>query len=577
MARARSEVEFGDFQTPEGLAAAVCEVADRAVGAQSIDTGELGRAQADSDSTAGPSAVSAPFAPKAVLEPTCGLGSILLAAIERFPSLEVAVGFDVNEDYVAALSRRLSARHASSKPGLREGRDRPVRAVEASVSTRDFFSVDWASVLRSLPAPLLIIGNPPWVTNAGQGVLGGRNLPPKSNVDLVGLDARTGKSNFDISEWMIDALLAAMDRPGDGLAMLCKTSVARKLLEKVWRRDPSAFGPSIHRIDARRSFGVAVDACLVTFLRHPAGKTSSARGPTCPVYDSLDAVTPTSILGVRDGRLLADLRAYEEVVQFVRSPRSRSAPSLRWRSGIKHDCAKVMELTRLDPSVDQVREGVVGREPGDAPVSVFENGLGERVTLEESCVFPLLKSGDLARGSMSDGLVRGGRAVVVPQRAMGEDTEPLRGSAPATWSYLSKHGSRLDRRSSSIYQGKPRFSIFGVGPYSFAPWKVAVSGLHKEVRFVLVGPMGGKPTMLDDTCYFLPFGTEAEARQYFEVLSSAPVGRFLRAFVFPDSKRPITAGLLAALDLEALVERSGRSWSPAFETSRREASECSGR
>ena len=33
----------------------------------------------------------------------------------------------------------------------------------------------------------------------------------------------------------------------------------------------------------------------------------------------------------------------------------------------------------------------------------------------------------------------------------------------------------LDNRKSSIYNKRPRFSIFGIGDYSFSKWKVAIS------------------------------------------------------------------------------------------------------
>jgi len=39
------------------------------------------------------------------------------------------------------------------------------------------------------------------------------NLPKKSNFQgLRGLDARTGKSNFDIAEWMLIRLIEALPR-----------------------------------------------------------------------------------------------------------------------------------------------------------------------------------------------------------------------------------------------------------------------------------------------------------------------------------------------------------------------------
>ncbi len=41
--------------------------------------------------------------------------------------------------------------------------------------------------------------------------------------------------------------------------------------------------------------------------------------------------------------------------------------------------------------------------------------------------------------------------------------------APKTWKYLLSHGEALDGRRSSIYQNRPRFSVFGIGRYSLAP------------------------------------------------------------------------------------------------------------
>jgi hypothetical protein len=49
------------------------------------------------------------------------------------------------------------------------------------------------------------------VTSAQLGVLGASNGPDRQNArGLRGLDAVTGKSNFDVSEWMIVRLLDAL-------------------------------------------------------------------------------------------------------------------------------------------------------------------------------------------------------------------------------------------------------------------------------------------------------------------------------------------------------------------------------
>src|SRR5205807_8869678 len=84
-----------------------------------------------------------------------------------------------------------------------------------------------------------------------------------------------------------------------------------------------------------------------------------------------------------------------------------------------------------------------------------------------------------------------------------EDNSKLEREAPKLWRYLSDHRKCFEERKSSIYKGQPKFSIFGIGPYSFASYKVAISGMYKIPRFRALGPMDGKPIMLDDTCYFV--------------------------------------------------------------------------
>jgi len=121
----------------------------------------------------------------------------------------------------------------------------------------------------------------------------------------------------------------------------------------------------------------------------------------------------------------------------------------------------------------------------------------------------------------------------------------------------SHHGEALDRRGSSIYRKRPRFSVFGVGDYTFAPWKVAISGFYKRLKFAVVGSSEGKPTVLDDTVYFVACRSEEEARSVASLLNSETAREFLSALIFWDAKRPITADLLSRLDLQALAREVG--------------------
>ena len=99
--------------------------------------------------------------------------------------------------------------------------------------------------------------------------------------------------------------------------------------------------------------------------------------------------------------------------------------------------------------------------------------------------------------------------------------------------------------------------MFGVGDYSFAPYKVAISGLHKDPEFRLVEPVDGRPTMLDDTCYFLPCRTLDQAR-LLEPTLNAPVSlELIRALIFRDAKRPVTKAVLQRVDLKAILAHDG--------------------
>jgi hypothetical protein len=477
-ARDARRVERGDWQTPQRLADAIVE----RLGEQLPCVGS-------------------------VLEPTCGQGAFLRAAARALPGASL-VGYDISEHYVAA-----------ARAGLPTSR--------ARIRVADFFQVEWEKVLRALPEPVLVVGNPPWVTNAALGALGAGNLPRKSNArKLKGLDAITGKSNFDISEWMIVRLLEAALGRDFVLAMLCKASVARRVMEQAATRGWGVSG-ELRAIDARLHFGAAVDAVLLTIVR--AGVPSGARRETrWPIYESLDASTPSRHMGVVDGRAVSDLDGH----LATRALEGRS--EIEWRSGIKHDCARVMELdtTRGDPV----------------------NGLGETIELEPEYLYPLLKGSDLARGRTEPR-----RMVIVTQRSIGEDTAVIRARAPGTWAYLSRHAPALAARKSSIYRGQPAFAIFGVGAYSFAPYKVAISGLYKRLTFSVVEPVGGKPVMLDDTCYFLPCDSLAQAREIAAALSGARAEAFFGARVFWDAKRPIGKALLQSLSLGALLRLEGAS------------------
>ncbi len=475
--RASSKVEFGDFQTPIGLAREVCELVRR-----------LGEN------------------PDVVVEPTAGRGAFLVAAANEFPNAALR-GWEINNEYVTHATIALRAADVSAR---------------SSMTCQDFFTCDWEAVLAAQDGRLLILGNPPWVTNSGVAAINGTNLPTKENfMGLRGIAARTGKSNFDISEWMLIRLLRGLRGRPATLAMLCKTATARKFLRYAWQNDGRIASAALYRIDAAEHFDASVDACLL-YLR-----TGFAGPQEADIYPAISVREPVSRIGLAGEELVADISAYRTLRHL------EGLSPFRWRSGIKHDCAAIMELVRT-------------------PDGDVEDTAGQRLDLEADYIFPLLKCSDLANGRT---IAR--RLVIVTQRFVGEDTGAIADHAPRTWNYLQTHRDRFQARKSSIYKGRVPFALFGIGEYAFAPWKVAVSGLHRSGCFQVVGPMNGQPVFFDDASYYLSFEREGDARLVADILNSPLCQRFLAALVFPDSKRPFTVDLLQRLNLAVIASEAG--------------------
>lgn len=434
-----------------------------------------------------------------IVEPTVGVGSFLLtapAALRARPW----ICFDLNPDHVA------SAAAAAEAGGFRDVRVEVADAFRLSASS-------FAGLNRA--RPLLAIGNPPWVTSSGQATIAARNLPPKSTegFGLRGLDALTGKANFDIAEAVLLRLLEATEEFEDlRLAFLIKRTVAMKLARRLIG---SATDLSFARIDARAHFGVAVDAGLFV-----ARRTNPA--PLCATGHVAVATgigeQPSRRAGFHNQRFVEDLDAHAGNAHL------EAEEPVPWRQGVKHDLAKVLELV---PEEDGLR-----------------NGFGEAVDVEEQSLCPLYKSSDVANARS-------------PRRLFPLFQEDLSGPLPdleSRWpklnAYLLRHGEAFDGRRSRIYVNKPRFSIFGIGPYTLAPWKVVVSGLYSSGLFRVVGPdEEGRPSLVDDTCYLLPYEDEESARAVADHLNGDEVQRLLQTLIDPGSKRPVTKAILSRLEV----------------------------
>lgn len=470
-----TELERGDYQTPLDFAKVVCEYIKSHRGCN----------------------------PKKIIEPTCGLGNFIDASIDVFDNIEKIYGIEIENSYYKEIVEKFKHKEM------------------INLFNENIFNFNFDVINNSISndEELLIIGNPPWVTNSQLESINSINLPSKKNLKkLGGLDAMTGKSNFDISEYIILKLIETFQGKKATIAMLCKNTVIRNIVRDINSFDLKISGIEMVSFDSKEVFGISCDASLLIL------DISNILETKCNVYNIYEGRDIIRSFGWSEDRkiFISDMNEYNQISNID------GECKLEWRQGIKHDCSKIMQLSKNN--------------------NLYVNGNKEEIELEEDYIYPMLKSSDIKNTIINDTR----KYVIVTQRKVGQDTNVIELEAPNLWNYLMSNAEYLDKRKSSIYKKAPRFSIFGVGDYSFAKYKVCISGFYKEPKFSLAFRSDNKPIMLDDTCYFLGFDTFKDALITTILLNSELVNTFLKSIAFLDSKRPYTKEILKRLDLEKI-------------------------
>jgi hypothetical protein len=447
--------------------------------------------------------------PDVVIEPTCGKGNFIIAALHSFNTIKHVIGIEIYKPYVWETKFSI-LNFFLSHP------NNTIPTIE--IIHGNVFDFDFLKLSNQLKQQhVLIIGNPPWVTNAQLGSLESKNLPKKSNFkNQNGLDAITGKGNFDIAEYIVMSLFDAFQKTDGYVALLVKNSVIKNVAFDQKSKQYAIGSIEKHCIDSKKEFGVSVEASLLFC------KLNASPSYECSEYN-LYTQKNTLRFGWIEDKFVSNMEDYLHT-QFY----DGNCP-FEWRQGIKHDCSAVMELDKVNDH--------------------FVNNLHEEIFIEQDLIYGLLKSSDL-KNTVIDGTRK---YMIVTQNKVGQETRYIKQQFPKTYQYLSSHAASFSARKSSIYKEKPAFSIFGIGDYSFKPYKVAISGLYKTFHFTLVLPQNNKPVMLDDTCYFVGFDNLEYAIFALILLNTPEAARLLQAITFPDAKRVFTKDVLMRIDLLKLA------------------------
>lgn len=473
--------EYGDWQTNYPLALSIC----RKLKEQGMD-------------------------PQVVIEPTCGRGNFILAALETFAHLEHVIGIEINAEYLAELKGKISNKNFSS--------------ICFHLINENFFNVNFKDIKNLIKGKnVLVLGNPPWVTNSKLGELDSKNLPTKSNFkNNKGLDAITGKGNFDIAEYITYKMLDVIKEENSYIALLLKCSVIKNIIFEQGKKQLLTLCAQ-YNIDTDKEFSASVASALFSAK---IGKESDVY---CKVYDFYSGKKEREF-GWENQNFVSNREEYRSS-KFV-----DGKSMLTWWSGLKHDCSNVLELSKVNGK--------------------FYNKLKEVVDIEDNMIYPFLKSSDLK----GEEITQCRKYIILTQHKTSEDTGLIKEKYPKAYQYLQEHAEYFKKRKSSIYKNRPPFCIFGVGDYTFKKYRIAISGLYKQTKFSLVSDIEGKLALLDDTTYLLGFDKRAYAEYTLKLLNSSIVQHFLESVYFEDAKRPINKDLLMRIDLVAVLNKLGPSY-----------------
>ncbi len=437
-----------------------------------------------------------------VLDPTCGEGAFL----EAFVSLAHRQGISITPDALARLHgieiveadkfrllERISARYGA-------------RLAANNIRTADFITTKIETTYD------VIVGNPPWInftnlpdelkTKWAPAYIGYQLVKDKRKV-LLG-SSRTDVATLIVKKALDDVLTAR----GRAAFFIPLSIFFNSGANDLFRPFPgSTHGYRVVRLwdfGQEPAFeGIATRYGAVLFDRQGAQRW--------PVETNVlhDGIWTRSYSAACDHRSGAWRRHERPETDEQRLPKIAINPSQKPRQGVNTCGAN--DIFIFERQGDKLR-----------------NGFNEEWELEEELLFPVMNAGNF------------GRPLKTPQRWILLPHDRRTGR-PLEWAvvarnecvagYLSRHREALTRRKGTLINAHIRrgfwWALLGVGPYAFAPWKVAWEALGRK-RFTPVALEGGWQGN-QALHAFCPCSSVQEAEALATALGGTQVERWLKS------------------------------------------------
>lgn len=476
-----------------------------------------------------------------ILDPTCGAGTFLAAALRRMltahphapetlPGLLTRIaGIDIDPLAILAAQTSLIA-------ALAPWQHRKAVPLSLPIIQADILSLPEGTFAQRFDA---VVGNPPW--------LNWEYLPPALRErsaqlwETLGLFGHGGLDRAHSKE-EIAGLIAALTlerflRPAGLLGMILPHSLFKSALNgQGFRRFQLGNGPSVRvlRVDDLSNL-----------------KLFDGSGLAAILLAQRDAPTTYPVRYRRWHRAPPDPRVEEQAA----CPSDPANPGSGWISGPPAALDLITRLSGTNPY--RARTGMfTGGANGVYYLELLEQrpdgllrvrNLVERTRrtvpqveaiLEPTFLFPLIRGRDVGSWHM-----RGAALVLCPHTAQSrmQAVAPaeLAEHAPRMLAYLEQFRAVLnERRGFTRWEQPYRHAAFyacqRIGTYTFAPYKVVWRYIASDFRCCVVGPQAGPngtllPAIPHEKLMLLAFDTPEEAFYVCGLLSSSPARCFIES------------------------------------------------
>jgi SAM-dependent methyltransferase len=428
----------------------------------------------------------------------------------------------------------------------------------------------WARIIKNAFAPLFqgrfdfVAGNPPWVNweslpgdyrNETKPLWVYHNLFPHRGMDTI-----LGKGKKDIS--MLLTFVAADNYLKDDgkLGFIITQSVLKTAgAGQGFRRFTLGSGQPI----AVLSVDDLVDLQPFEGATNRTAVISVQRGRKTRYPVSYNVWRKTAPGRVAEDLSLTEATAMCKIRQFVAQPVDDSDPTSPWLTGKRGALQAVQKVLGASDYTGKAGvctwlngvywlEVVAQRPDGLVVVSNITEGAKREVenvqaAIEPDLLYPLLRGRDVNRWQATPQAHL--LMVQDPKKRRGYDEDWLAVTYPKAYAYLKRFEEPLRQRSGYrryFDSSDPFYSLFDVGDYTFAPYKIVWRGeVATSLVAAVVSEHEARRVVPDQTSYFVPSDSRLEAHYLCALLNSLPI----RAHYKMRDYKHVSMTFISALDV----------------------------